>query len=222
MASSKELVDEIVEVTGVARSAIHTITRRLSEADFVARGVRGHAVTNLRPRDCGNMILGALVLGDGYDTVSARIVGRVREVGELRASSNYAIALGDSIEELDNAITVTSQNDTFADILARLLVAAVDVDVGARLARAIDRIGVSYNGRRVAAWIEFAPGLEGVGLACGTTDGCSTEMISGPFGDRLLIWRGEASHLYRETSMDWDAIRSIAERAGRDNAGWAN
>ena len=219
MATSKQMVSEIAAVTGTARSAINTITRRLSEADIVARGVRGHAIPNMPADSISNMILGALVLGDGYNNVSARIVERVNEVRTLQASGDIELALDDSIAELDKSVSVIRDN-TFAAIVSNLLVGAVEPETSSRLDQMIVRIGVSFSSGSTEGWIEWKSGFERAGFVGGPTMDCNTAIVPSMNGFRLVISRGTQGGVTREVSIDWRAIKRLAEIGAKGNPEW--
>lgn len=216
MATAKKIAEMIIAEAGIPASSIKSITRRLNEDGLMERGSRGHPVQNISALDCANLLLGALALSDNYGTVSNRIGVRVREVGSLFISDAPKVMYQDDSK---TAIVIANQ-ETFADALSGLLVKAADQNFAPRLSRLIQRVGVTFRGNGVGAWIEFTPDAEYYQLLSTKGQGCEVKFVPGYSGFRLSVSRGEHTALEREASLTWQSIHRIAVFGAKDNPDW--
>lgn len=215
MATLKHMIEEFVGVTGVPRSTVGNNARRLSEADLVTRGPRGHGVPNIPARNVANMVLSTLIQGDGYETVSARIASRVKEVGSLRSSVAYSIFYGDSQADMDDAIPIF-KGQSVAQDLTDLLVTAADPHIAKRLNQMIEAIGVGFSGPSISVWVNLRHGASAFSEEVSTKTSCRTA-----FQDRrLTITKGEPTGLVRESSMTWKALKHLIEVGAEANPDW--
>ena len=216
MATAAKFAEMIIDEAGVPASTIKSITRRLTEDGLMERGSRGHPVLNVTARDCANLVLGVLALSDSYGTVSNRIGVRVREIGSLFISNSAEVMYQD---DLDTAIEI-APSGTFANVLSGLLVKAADEDFSSRLSTLVRRVGVTFRGNGVGAWIEFMPGVEKFELLSEKGQDCEVRFESGYPGLRLTFSRGEHTALERDASFTWQAIHRIAVLGAMDNPSW--
>ncbi|HEB87331.1 MAG TPA: hypothetical protein ENI68_10005 [Gammaproteobacteria bacterium] len=221
MASARKIAEAIIDEAGVPPSTINSISRRLAEDGIIPRGSRGHAVKNLSPMDCSNLLLGALALADSYGTVSNRIGRRVKEIGGLRFSGGLSAARDNKSAKLDCALEVFSSGETFAATIAGLMAKATTAKLRPRLPQIIRKIGVTLQGESVGGWIEFSKGLEISRGSDEKIDGCVTNHEATLRGERLTVMRGQKTAMARETYFEWDAIQRIAELGAKDNPDWS-
>lgn len=212
----ERLKDFFIENAGIARPVANTVTRRLLDADKLTRGSRGHAAHHLPAENYANMALAMMVQGDGFDTVTTRIVKRMEDAGSLVFAQPYAVLRGDNWD----TETPLVQGRAFADELAHLLVRAADPVTRLELDEVIVGVGVGYSGTAVHAWFDLGPDLEPVGPAILAKGTDTTSFVSGPTGSRLIASRGEATGLVRETYFRWNFIKCLAAFGARDNPKW--
>jgi hypothetical protein len=216
MATATEIIEVLTEETSVPRSAINTIARRLTDDGLMTRGSRGRPAPVMTPRDCVNLILGTLALGDGYEAVSSRIGFMVRKVGALTIATDYTAAPGDTFDGWPKTV----RKGPFAATLENLLVLAARKDAASQLSRIIRRIGITYAGRAVSGWVEFTSVVEFRHSLKSRSRGCETRIELSLAGNRIVVSHGNPAKLGREIWIAWETVRRISELGAVDNPNW--
>ncbi len=74
MVSAAHIIPSIGRITGIQRSTVATVTRRLGEAGRIPRGSRGRAASEFGGSDVAHILIGLMSVADGYEGTVARVV----------------------------------------------------------------------------------------------------------------------------------------------------
>ncbi len=153
MVSAPHIIPSIGRIMGIQRSTVETVTRRLGEAGRIPRGSRGHAAPEFGARDMAQVLIGLMSVADGYEGIVTRVVGAVDRLAALNCSGRLIIADGDSLEELDNALTVV-RGGSFLDQLTYMLDECGKDRIAARFTYFVRAIGLTFHREGNYAWLE--------------------------------------------------------------------
>lgn len=212
----KQIAEQIVEESGVPISTITSNSRRMVDEGLITQGSPGRTAPTMTPKDCANLILGALAATDGYGTVGTRIASRVREIGDIRFPINFMAAWDDSIE----AAADGKRQVTFVEAIANLLTMTTTNSHREHLQKTICRVGVVFRGDGVSGCIEFSPKVKLNKFKETKSGKFKVRIEKSHAGSRLLISQGQTNSMVREAYFTWDAIQRIADLGAKDNPDW--
>ena len=153
MVSAAHIIPSIGRITEIQRSTVATVTRRLGEAGRIPRGSRGRAASEFGGSDVAQILIGLMSVADGYEGTVARVATAVDHLAALNCSGRLIIANGDSLEELDNALTVVP-GGSFLDQLTYMLDECGKDRIAARFTYFVRAIGLTFHREGNYAWLE--------------------------------------------------------------------
>ena len=151
MATMPKLIDTVVRVSGLPRSNLSTIARRLGESGLLPRGGRGEPLQKLSTVDCARFIVASMRVALGGATVRADEY--VRDAQKLQCKSNI------QVDADDGSIAFINAPGSFIDQLD-LLVMELATQEKAKLLETVAAVGLTKGARGLCGWVELRPVTE--------------------------------------------------------------
>ena len=125
MASVRQVVTTISEVTGVPRQTVNNVARRLGEAGMLPRGPRGRHAPEFEARHVVRVLLGTMVLAtDALNTPAGKVPAAVATIQALERRPDASDEKTNVFKKDDKKrASMFWSNYPFVDVVAKFLVA---------------------------------------------------------------------------------------------------
>ena len=153
MVNVPKILPLISQTTGVQKSRVATVARRLGEAGSIPRGLRGKTPPEIGATDVAQILIGLMYITDGLGGAVARVVGAVDQIGKLNCTGRLTLAENDSPGNPSSSFNVVS-GGPFLDQLVRLMDQCQDRRAPKHLKFFVSAVGLTFHSRGTCAWVE--------------------------------------------------------------------